>query len=68
MNDVIRLAAEQAATRFGPGKTFNAAHFSKALVRIAGLTSNIDGELVRAILAGRDDIAVLPGGSHYELL
>jgi NAD(P)-dependent dehydrogenase (short-subunit alcohol dehydrogenase family) len=69
MNDVIRLAAEQASIRFGScDGTFNAAGFANTLARIAGLErTDIDGLLVRAILAGRPDIEVLSGAAHYRL-
>lgn len=69
MNDAVRLAALQAADEFG-GKdgTFNAAGFSTALCRIAGVKSSLDGRVVRALLCGRTDIEPLHGGAHYRAL
>lgn len=69
MNDVIRLAMEQAADSFGghDGK-FNGAGLSAALNRIAHLRGQTDGKMIRVLLAGRRDVALLTGGSHYQLI
>ena len=70
MNDAVQLAARHACERFGQrgDGIFNAAGFGLALNRLAGLRGGIDGNLVAAILCGRDDIKVLRGGSHFRLL
>jgi hypothetical protein len=67
MNDVIRLAAEEAARNYGNNENiFNAAGFSNAIMRIAGLKGAIDGRLVRILLAGRQDIEIL-SNSYYKI-
>lgn len=75
--DDVRLACEQAADAFaeqrtmenrrGTDRIFNAAGFSNAFRRLAGVTSPIDGNVVRAILRGRSDIVELEGGSHFRI-
>lgn len=67
--DLILIAAEQAAEAFGGGDgTFNAAGFSNCMMKLVNLRGTIDGNLVRAILSGRPDIEFLaPGDSHYRL-
>ncbi len=72
MNDLIRLAMEQAAMSFGrggnePDGLFSAAGFSEAMMRLAGLNGTIDGLLVRVILAGRPDVDPGPDQCHYRL-
>jgi len=69
--DVVWLAMHQAVEAYGgeADGTFNAAGFSSCLMRIAGLKGVIDGNLVKAILAGRSDVEMLkPGDAHYKLL
>ena len=67
MNDVIRLAAEQSAKRFGGNDgTFNAANFANTMRRIGDVQQTLDGKMVRTILAGRRDVDVL-AGNHYRL-
>lgn len=68
MNDLVRLACEQAIDLFGTGDTFNAANFAAVFARMAGLEGRMDGKYVRLILAGRPDIEVLKGDCHYRLL
>lgn len=68
MNDAVRLACEQAVELFGVGDTFNAANFAAVAARMANLEGRMDGRYVRLILAGRPDIEVLKGESHYRLL
>jgi len=70
MNDAVALAMRQAARSFAAEdrRTFNAANFSEALARIAGTKGPIDGNVVRAILCGRDDVENLDGGSHFRIL
>lgn len=70
MNDLVRLAMERAADSFDKGVSglFNAAGFSNALMDLAKLNGVIDGELVRVILAGRNDVEVCLGGAHYRLV
>jgi len=68
MNDVIRLAAEQAAKNFERcGTQFTGAGFSTALCRIAGTGEAIDGLVVRALLTGRPDIQPM-GCGMYTIL
>ena len=65
-NDLIRLAMERAVERFGPGRTrnlFTACGLSQAIVGLAGTKDQIDGRIIRAILAGRADVRVLSGGA-----
>lgn len=72
MNDLIRLAMEQAVAslvsfdRETYRNQFDSAGFSVALTRIAGKRIPIDGDLVRLILTGRSDVKVLPRGSRFE--
>ncbi len=67
-NDLIRLACEQAAREFGVGDTFNGANFAAVFARMAALEGRLDGNYVRAILTGRQDIEILHGSSHFRLL
>lgn len=69
MNDLIRLACERAVDYFGGSDgTFNAACFSGALTKLAGVNGAIDGNVVRVILAGRPDVEPLKGGEYYRLV
>jgi hypothetical protein len=77
MNDLVGLAMERAAREHGGREaresgrlshTFNAANFSNAMMKLAGLEGAMDGELVRAVLCGRQDVEVLSGGSHFRYL
>jgi len=52
----------------GTDGTFNAAGFSLAFCRLAGVLGAMDGKVVRAILSGRPDCVLLPGGAHFRLL
>jgi len=45
---------------------FNGAGFGHELMGLAGLCGIVDGMLVRAILTGRRDVEIMPGGSHYR--
>ena len=69
MNDLISLAIRQAIELFGPrgDGVFNAAGFSTAFIRLAGVTDSLDGKVVRAMLCGRSDVEVLLGGAHFRL-
>jgi hypothetical protein len=69
MNDVIRLAMEQATELYGHnGTLFNACGFSHRIMKIAGVTGVLDGRLVRVLLAGRMDVEPQPDGSMYRLV
>lgn len=71
MNDLVRLAMERAVHAFDrthKNHVFNAACFSAEFCRLAEVSNNLDGKLVRAILAGRPDVEVLHGGAHYRLV
>ncbi len=70
MTSVIVKAMIDAAALFGGSKcdgVFNAACFSTAFKCIANLHGTIDGNLVAAILEGRNDVERLKGGSHYRI-
>jgi len=67
MNDCVRLAVEEAVRSYGDSGIFNAAGFSNALMRLAGLKGEADGRLCRVILSGRTDVQVL-SGSHFRLI
>lgn len=67
--DLIRLAMVEACGRFGSQDTFNAANFASVFSRMAGMKSQtLDGNLVRAMLCGRDDVTMLSGGAHFKVL
>lgn len=70
MNDLIRLSAEEAAENFNDpsDNIFNAANFSNVFIRHAGVTNNLDGKIVRAMLTGRPDIEILDGGAHFRVI
>ncbi len=70
MNDAVQLACRHAMHSFGGPSDglFNAAGFGKALMRIAGCSGGIDGNVVRAILCGRSDVEVMSGGAHFRLV
>lgn len=67
-NDLVRLAIDRAVDCFGNrgDGLFNAAGFGIELMGLANLKGSVDGHLVRAILTGRDDVAIEPDGSHYR--
>jgi hypothetical protein len=65
--DLVRRAMENAARSYGEGKLFNAAGFSQEFTRLAGVSTQLDGHIVRAILSGRPDVIHLPGGAHFLL-
>ena len=69
--DKVRKACEKAVFDFGSNRIdgkFNAAAFSVAFREITGMSEGLDGEYVRAILSGRDDVEELSGGSHFRLV
>jgi hypothetical protein len=67
--DLIHLAMRDAARRFGgTDGVFNAAGFGIAMMHMAGLNGGMDGHLVRAVLCGRHDVAILHGGAHFRIL
>jgi hypothetical protein len=69
MFDLVSLAMRRAAESFGGDKkVFNGAGFGLQLMKLARLEGAIDGNLVEAILCGRDDVEQLSGGSHYRLI
>lgn len=74
--DDVRMAAERAAEMFGivgsSDRIFNAACFSTAFCKLAGVAGPIDGNVVRAMLRGRRDIiehsfAAVVAGSHFQI-
>lgn len=68
-NDLIRLAAERAARRFGgTDGIFNSAGFSQEFTRMARVSRPLDGNVVRAMLCGRSDCELLSGGAHFRLV
>ena len=68
--DLVRLAMERAAERFGgTDRTFNTAGFSLEFTDLAGMvTRGLDGKLVQAILSGRPDVEEIRGGAHFRIL
>lgn len=67
--DVVNLAMRRAAESYGGDrKVFNSAGFGLQLMRLAGLSGGIDGNLVEVILCGRSDVEQLSGGSHFRLI
>jgi hypothetical protein len=68
-NDLIRLACERAVDLFDCGNgVFNSAGFSRAFTRMSGTSQQLDGNVVRTMLAGRPDVEVLSGSSHFKLI
>lgn len=70
MSDLIRQAMQEAVKLFGGESDgmFNAACFSTAFIKLAGVRSSLDGHIVRAMLTGRPDVIFCsPGSSHYYL-
>ena len=69
MNDGLHFAMSRACRKFGGADDgiFNLAGLSAAIVEISGLKACIDGEILRALLVGRDDVEEMSGGSHYRL-
>jgi len=71
-NDLIRLAIERAVCRYGSAGTgdgvFTSACFSNEFTPLAGVKTQLDGRIVRAMLTGRDDVEVLHGGAHFRML
>ena len=66
--DLIGYVCQRAVRAFGGNdNVFNAACFSNALEKVTGVKRVTDGETVKAILWGRQDIEALPGGAHYKL-
>jgi hypothetical protein len=67
VNDFVGLVIERAVEAFGGKKdgVFNAACFSTALSKMSAVNQTLDGRMVRALLCGRRDVEVLPGG-HYR--
>lgn len=68
--DLIHLAMIQACREFGDksdGKTFNAACFSGSFTRMAAVHEVLDGNVVRAMLCGRDDVEILSGSSYFRM-
>lgn len=69
MNDLLRLAMEQAAELFDHnGNLFCAAGLSDRLTKMGRLDACVDGKLIRVLLTGRPDVIPLPDGSMYQLL
>lgn len=69
MFDMVHIAMRRAARKFGGSdKVFNGAGFGTELMKLANLRGGVDGNLVEAILCGRDDVVQLSGGSHYQLI
>lgn len=67
--NMVRTAMEDAVKKFGGNDNiFNSAGFGSSLMRLANLRGGLDGNLVEAILSGRNDVQQLQGGAHYRLL
>ena len=70
MNDMLNFAMERACRIYGDendGGVFTLSTLSEAICKIAGIKGVIDGDILRVILIGRDDIERLKGGCHYRL-
>jgi hypothetical protein len=69
MFDVVHIAMRRAVDNFGGNDNiFNGAGFGSEMMKLASLSGGIDGNLVEAILCGRDDVEQMSGGSHYRLI
>jgi hypothetical protein len=69
MNDMMRYAMEKAAKTFGGSDgMFNLACLSNSITRICGIKGVIDGEILRCLLVGRNDVLPLSGGAHFRLI
>jgi hypothetical protein len=68
MSDLVAWVMVRAADKFGGRRDgmFNATCFSAAWQEITGLTRDLDGRVVAAILHGRRDVEQLAGGAHYR--
>ena len=73
-NDALHYAMRNATHSFARSKenaindrVFTLACLSEAINAITGHKDVIDGDLLRFLLTGRNDIALLPNG-YYELL
>lgn len=66
MNDLIRLAMDQAADEHGAqDRQFTATRFYGVLCRIMNVTpATTAAHVVRVVLAGRRDVELLPGGKY----
>lgn len=71
MKDGVAEAMKIAVKDFnGSGKAediFNAAGFSSAMMKLAGIRGALDGHVVRAMLKGRNDVEALSGG-YYQYI
>ncbi len=69
MNDVIRLAIDMACENYDKSNkdgAFTSAGLANAIRKLSDTNGLMDGRLVRVILAGRPDVQILIGGSHYK--
>jgi len=69
MSDLVHLAIERAVRAYNGdsvGVIFNNAGFAQEFAKLAGINTPPDGNIIRAILSGRDDIIEL-GKSHYQI-
>lgn len=55
-NDLIRFVMEKAADRYGDESMFSAACFATSLRQVSGVRQTLDGQMVAAIMVGRDDV------------
>lgn len=70
MNDMIHYAMQRAVKTFGDkgDNIFSNACLSSELCKITNISGVIDGEIIKAITAGRPDVEPLSGGSHFKLI
>jgi hypothetical protein len=62
-NDLIRLAMDQAIQDHGSQNgEFTARRFAEVLARITSVTEIVHPSITRAIMSGRSDCELLPGG------
>jgi hypothetical protein len=69
MNDVMRLAIDKACMSFGgTDGMFSAAGFASAIRKMSDTEGLLDGNVVRLLLTGRNDVIPLHDGCHYKRL
>ena len=69
MSDMLHYAMYRACRKFGGANdgTFNLSCLSEAIGEISDVPGCIDGQILRALLVGRDDVEEMSGGAHYRL-
>lgn len=66
--DYVRLVMNLAIERYGSDKgVFNISNFQSAWRELSESKGDLDGDTVRLLLWGREDVVPLRGGAHYRL-